>query len=310
VTAEIHRLPIEHETAGIAAGGASAFHHRDAKTATGQLPCRAKSRRAATQNHNRPAIHCYIGHSDPLSLRTVILTYHSIDESGSVISVSPSQFRRHMEIPVVPLSAVRATPGAVALTFDDGYRNFLEVAVPDLLRYRFPATVFVVNGYCGLDNNWPTQPPFAPRLPLMSWRELEQVAAQGITLGAHSVTHPFLTRLPAERIRAELSDCRQTIETRLDVVCEGLAYPYGDSDARVREVASEVFRFACGTRPDFLSPSADPFNLPRIDAYYVRDPRRFQLLFSPAGRPYIALRRWARGLKALSPGVEPAPKRG
>ena len=68
----------------------------------------------------------------------MILTYHSIDDSGSVISVSPAQFRRHMQIltekriRVVPLRDVQATPGAVALTFDDGYRNLVEHAAPVL----------------------------------------------------------------------------------------------------------------------------------------------------------------------------------
>ncbi len=233
----------------------------------------------------------------------MILTYHSIDDSGSVISVSPAQFRRHMQIlaeeriRVVPLRDVRETPGAVALTFDDGYRNFLESAAPVLAEHAFPATVFAVSDYCGRDNGWPTQPAFVPRLPLMGWRELERVVAQGISVGAHSVTHPFLTRLTTEEIRVELSDCRQEIEAKLGVIADTLVYPYGDSDARVRQVAAKVFRLACGTRLDFLSPAADPFDLPRIDAYYVRDPRWFAPLFSPSGRAYIAVRRWVRGIK-------------
>lgn len=236
----------------------------------------------------------------------MILTYHSIDGSGSVISVSPEQFRRHMRIlaekriRVVALSALRETPGAVALTFDDGYRNFLDNAAPVLAEHGFPATVFVVSGHCGRDNGWPSQPAFVPRLPLMSWAELARIAAQGISIGAHSVTHPFLTQLPIEQVRAELRECRHAIETRLGVTADTLVYPYGDSDAHVRQAASEEFRLACGTRLDFLSPAADPFDLPRIDAYYVRDPRWFARLFSPTGRTYIALRRWVRAAKGSS----------
>ena len=300
MAAEIHRLSVDQKAAGVAAHGPAALHHRHRKATPRQLPRSAKSGRAATQNHYRTAIRCYIGHSDLLSLRTVILTYHSIDDSGSVISVSPAQFRRHMQIlaekriRVVPLSAIRDTPGAVALTFDDGYRNFLESAAPVLAEHGFPATVFVVSGHCGCDNGWPTQPAFVPRLPLMSWRELEQVAAQGIAIGAHSATHPFLTRLSAEQIHLELSGCRQAIETRLGVAADTLVYPYGDSDARVRQVAAEVFQLACGTRLSFLSPADDPFDLPRIDTYYVRDPRWFARLFSTSGRMYIAVRRWVR----------------
>ena len=157
--------------------------------------------------------------------------------------------------------------------------------------------MFVVSDYCGRDNGWPGQPSFVPRLPLMTWEELARMVTQGIAIGAHSVTHPFLTRLPVEQIRTELSGCRQAIETRLGVTADTLVYPYGDSDARVRQVASEVFQLACGTRLDYATPADDPFDLPRIDAYYVRDPRWFGRLFSPSGRTYIALRRWVRGLR-------------
>ncbi|MBL0161023.1 MAG: polysaccharide deacetylase family protein [Bryobacterales bacterium] len=249
-----------------------------------------------------------------MSLRTpargtpVILTYHSIDDSGSVISVSPAQFRRHMEIlaakriRVVPLTEVRDTPGAVALTFDDGYENFLTHAAPVLAEYGLPATVFPVSGYCGRDNGWPTQPAFVPRLPLMGWRALERVVAQGIGIGAHSATHPFLTRVPDEQVREELSGCRASLEARLGVTADTLVYPYGDSDARVRRLAAEVFRLACGTRLGFLSPGDHCFDLPRIDAYYVRDSRWFGRLFSRSGRSYVAMRRWVRGLRGGGSG--------
>jgi peptidoglycan/xylan/chitin deacetylase (PgdA/CDA1 family) len=308
VAAEIHGLAVEPKAAGVAAQSLPSFDHGDLESAPRQLPGGAETGRSAAQNYNRPLLRCYIGHSDLLSLRTVILTYHSIDDSGSVISVSPAQFRRHMQIlaekriRVVPLSDVQRTPGAVALTFDDGYRNFLECAAPVLAEHGFAATVFAVSDYCGRDNGWPTQPGFVPRLPLMGWRELERVAAQGIAIGAHSVTHPYLTRLPVEEMRAELSDCRQAIKAKLGVTADTLVYPYGNSDARVRQVAAEMFRLACGTRLDFLTTSTDAFDLPRIDAYYVRDPRWFARLFSPSGRVYVAVRRWVRGIRTGAGG--------
>src|SRR6202043_11676 len=94
---------------------------------------------------------------------SAILTYHSLDDSGSVISVPPALFRRQMDflaasgIPVVPLNEVMKRPGSVAITFDDGFRNFADHAVPVLERHRLPATVFVVSRYCGLTNDWPSQ---------------------------------------------------------------------------------------------------------------------------------------------------------
>src|SRR5512138_3597748 len=106
---------------------------------------------------------------------SIILTYHSLDDSGSVISIAPRLFREQMKslqtsgLPVVSLEQVRTAPGSVALTFDDGYRNFLDCALPVLAEAGFPATVFAVTGFCGLVPGWSGQRASVPALPLMSW---------------------------------------------------------------------------------------------------------------------------------------------
>ena len=93
----------------------------------------------------------------PAPVRSAILTYHSLDESGSVISMPPALFRAQMEClaespsKVVPLAEICDRPGAVAITFDDGFANFAEYAAPVLERLSLPATVFVVSGFCGGD---------------------------------------------------------------------------------------------------------------------------------------------------------------
>src|SRR3954470_8233749 len=88
-----------------------------------------------------------------------VLTYHSLDESGSVISIRPDVFRRQMQtlaangVKVVPLEDLFAHPGAVAITFDDGFANLADHALPVLEHLGLPATIFVVSGYCGKRNN-------------------------------------------------------------------------------------------------------------------------------------------------------------
>jgi peptidoglycan/xylan/chitin deacetylase (PgdA/CDA1 family) len=131
---------------------------------------------------------------------SAILTYHSLDTSGSVISVAPDLFRRQIECLlerntlIVPLQQVFETPGSVALTFDDGFENFFRYAVPVLEKYNLAATVFVVSGYCGRLNNWPGQPKSGiPVLPLMTWDHLRQLP-ENIEIGAHTVNHPTCDR--------------------------------------------------------------------------------------------------------------------
>jgi peptidoglycan/xylan/chitin deacetylase (PgdA/CDA1 family) len=237
--------------------------------------------------------------------RSAILTYHSLDDSGSAISIAPRIFRDHMNwladsgIPVVPLERIRESPGAVALTFDDGFRNFLDCAVPVLRRENFPCTVFVVSGFCGDSNRWPSQlaKPRIPRLPLMGWSELREAAQAGVTIGSHTATHPRMASLSAAELEDELRSSQSAIEdcTRKPVVA--FAYPYGESTPTVREAVRRRYRIGCGVKLDFVSASSEEMNLPRLDAYYLQKGIWFQGLGAAYGGAYIAARRWLRELR-------------
>lgn len=233
-------------------------------------------------------------------MRSAILTYHSIDSSGSVISISPAVFQSHLEIlatsalPIVPLSEIEKMPGCIAITFDDGFENFDEFAVPLLMKYKFPATVFLVSGYCGGNNDWPTQPPAAPRLPLMGWAKLQRLTGAEIEWGAHTVSHPDLTKLSRQAAAEEIRVCRQDIEQRIGRPVKSFAYPYGAADHTARSLAQEEFDIACGTRLALLGQGDNHWELPRVDAYYLRNPARLRSLLRPIGRGYIAARRTLR----------------
>src|SRR6266568_4934854 len=175
------------------------------------------------------------------SAKSAILTFHSLDTSGSVLSIAPERFRDQMEwlagsgIRVAPLAELRNDSESIALTFDDGFRNFLQHGLPILEKYRLPATVFVVTGYCGRNNRWPGQNAGIPELELMSWAELRDVAALGIELGAHTVNHPNLTGIPELQVAGELYDCKAAIEDQTGKPVRSFAYPYGASNPAVRQ---------------------------------------------------------------------------
>jgi peptidoglycan/xylan/chitin deacetylase (PgdA/CDA1 family) len=238
---------------------------------------------------------------------TLILTYHSLDESGSVISVAPGVFREHVRflveagIPILPLEKVREAPGGVAITFDDGFRNFYEHAAPAFAEFRVPATVFVVTGYCGKDNGWPSQPATVPRLQLMGWHELEEVARFGVRLGAHTVTHPRLNALSEREAEREIRESRQALEDRTGRRVDTFAYPYGLSCAATRRLAARHYRFACGVELGAVKKESDPLNLPRIDCYYFRSGGFwFRNIRSRAGKGYLAARSLLRRARALT----------
>lgn len=236
-----------------------------------------------------------------------ILTYHSLDESGSVVSMAPSLFAAQMSllaeqgIQVTPLEELLSPPPGtdlsrprVAITFDDGFENVYEHAWPILQRYNFPATVFLVTDYCGHSNMWPGQPPHIPRSSLLRWSQVREMQAGGIDFGAHTCTHPNLTRLAARQIIRELSVSKQRLEETLGEPVITFAYPYGAHDPRVRDLAAQYFDVACTTDLGFVHADSHPLALARLDMYYLRHPTWLGRLFSAPMRAYVALRHTLR----------------
>jgi peptidoglycan/xylan/chitin deacetylase (PgdA/CDA1 family) len=237
--------------------------------------------------------------------RSAILMFHSLDDSGSVISTPPSLFRRQMEflatsgIPIAPLDQVLHRPGSIAITFDDAFRNLLDDAIPTLARLRLPASIFVVSDYCGRSNNWAVQPgKTIPHLPLLTWEELAALPPL-ISLGAHTMTHRPLTRLSQKECEQELAGCRLQMEQRLKRPVRWLAYPYGVSSTQVRCLTSRYFDLAVGTSLRFLSARSSPLDLPRIDAYYLRGRFSLERLFTRSGSLFIAFRCLLREARRL-----------
>src|SRR4029079_2065351 len=131
-----------------------------------------------------------------------ILTYHSVDETGSVISIGERSFRRHVawlaerRARVVPLDQIMSVPedeDAVAITFDDGLASFGRVAAPLLLDHGLPVTLFVVTDAVGSSNVWRgRQDPGIPVQALLDWEQLGALHGAGVRIGAHTCTHPRL----------------------------------------------------------------------------------------------------------------------
>jgi len=245
----------------------------------------------------------------------VILTYHSISEGVSPLKVSPSLFTEQMEwlkanARVVTLGEIVAALAghrplperAVALTFDDGFRDFYYSAAPVLRRLRLPATVFLPTGYCGKSNCWPSQPAWVNKEALLDWKQAGELIQDGFKIGAHGVNHSDLTTLPLEEAEQEISGSKAEIEERTARPVEFFAYPYGRWSPTLRTLVLGNFRGACATAAGLVEPDADPFALPRADAHYVRHPASFRMLFTTKFAAYIAARRFIRRMRRQPEG--------
>jgi peptidoglycan/xylan/chitin deacetylase (PgdA/CDA1 family) len=239
-----------------------------------------------------------------------ILAYHSLDHSRSVLSSSPGIFAEQMRVlrdagvRVVSLTDVadeiRAcsnSENVVVLTFDDGFRNVYEHALPVLQSYGFPATVFLVTDYCEKTNSWPGQTVRIEGESLLRWSEIQEMSRAGISFGSHTRTHPDLRKLSIEEAEEELASSKKAIADATGLPVDTLAYPYGAYDAAVRNLARQHFRLACSTRLGFVKRDSDLFALERIEMYYFQSPLLFRHLFSPATGAYLEVRKQLRRLR-------------
>jgi peptidoglycan/xylan/chitin deacetylase (PgdA/CDA1 family) len=232
-----------------------------------------------------------------------ILTYHSIDTSGSPISVSPAAFRRHIghalsrSIRIVSMADLLAADDTaddtVALTFDDGYVNVAREAIPCLVEQGLPATIFVPTAFAGKTSEWARRDRQAtPELPLLDWDALGALCEQGIEIESHTRTHRDLTDLPPAELDCEIAGAARDIEERLGRTVSGLAYPYGSVSEDVCRAAAGVHRWACTT--SFRELGSDrPLELPRLDMWYFERPGTFERWGT------LAFRRWVRRRNTL-----------
>jgi peptidoglycan/xylan/chitin deacetylase (PgdA/CDA1 family) len=222
--------------------------------------------------------------------RLPVLTYHAIDTRASVISVPPEEFRRQMEMLAqrgrtgISLEDAfahrerdgRFPPGAVVLTFDDGYLSVLSEALPAMQELGFRGTVFVISGLVGLNAAAARERNRYIDRDLLGWNHLAELAAAGFEIGSHTVRHPDLRRLDAPDLDRELRDSRAELEQRLQRPVESFAYPFGYVNVAVAAAAAVHYRRACTTRLGVNPPRPDPLRLRRVDAYYLRRPGRFR----------------------------------
>jgi peptidoglycan/xylan/chitin deacetylase (PgdA/CDA1 family) len=222
-----------------------------------------------------------------------ILTFHSIDDHRSVISVRPEVFQSGMaklyESGYQTLNLLEAVDylhsdaafpdRSLVVTFDDGFQSVYKEAFPVLQGYGMSATVFLTVGQRNSVRPADRLPSWESR-PMLSWGEIQEMHQMGITFGAHTLTHPDLTRLSAERIETEVGVSKAVIEDTLGAPVACFAYPYGRFDSRVREIVRKYFACACSDKLAQVTTRSDPYSLERVDAYYLSTHRLFATMLT------------------------------
>ncbi|HEV2854315.1 MAG TPA: polysaccharide deacetylase family protein [Thermoanaerobaculia bacterium] len=239
-----------------------------------------------------------------------ILTYHAVGDGPSPLWTSLPLFEAqiaafaHSGWSTVPLAGLAARlewgetlpERVLAITFDDGYESVHGLALSRLADLGFTATVFLVTGHCGGLNRWPGQPPSVPEAALLSWPQIERLAAAGWELGAHTLSHRPLPALRPAEAEEEIAGSRHEIERRTGVTAATFAYPYGAVDTGTKAIVRRHFQSAVGTRLGLVEPASDRFELERVDAWYL-PPRLVPVLDSSLYRSYLRLRQGGRAVR-------------
>lgn len=162
-------------------------------------------------------------------------------------------------------------PLTVSITFDDGYRDDLTVAAPLLLKYRVPATFFVVTGHVDTGRPFPWDGGAGSRNPVLTWDEVRELSSLGFDIGAHTVHHVNLGEVGLETARAEVTGSKARIEEILGRETTLFAYPFGGRAfirGEVRALAREAgFHCCCNGFGGKVLSGSDPFSLDRAPMY-------------------------------------------
>lgn len=169
----------------------------------------------------------------------------------------------------------------VAVAFDDAFRSVRENALPALVRHRIPATIYVPTGWLGRPPGWAMETDGDAAEVVMTAEEIANLPRDLITIGSHTVDHPRLTTLDDAAVTAQLEGSRRTLEAMMGGPVDTLAFPYGDHDARVVELARQAgYRHVFTVAPQAIAPgstaisrgrtSADPGDPPGLFALKTR----------------------------------------
>jgi peptidoglycan/xylan/chitin deacetylase (PgdA/CDA1 family) len=210
-----------------------------------------------------------------------ILLYHSVcDDPPPRLqrwTTSPARFREHLEFltaegyQTLTVSAyvarLRADPAGLpdrvaVVTFDDGYADFAEFALPALMDTATACTLYLSTAYLGATSSWLGD---GGAHPMLSWDAANKVAATGVEIGAHAHHHVALDELAPRDARDEIVRSKHEIEQRLGRAVDSFAYPHGYHGPKVRAMVREAgFANACGVKNALSGPGDDEYGLARV----------------------------------------------
>lgn len=196
-----------------------------------------------------------------------ILAYHMVNSQPETYSIDPEEFERHMRYlaehgyTAISLQEFfqamdynEALPEKpVIITFDDGYLDNYQTALPIMEKYGMKGTVFVIAGDVG-------KPGY------LSWDRIKEMRQRKTEIGSHTTTHAKLKDLSYDDQFKETAEAKKLLEGQLQRPVEFMAYPYGGyNDSVVKAIQAAGYLGACTGKAGLNNRSTDHYALRRIN---------------------------------------------
>jgi len=183
----------------------------------------------------------------------------------------------------------------VAITFDDGFRDFHTAAVPAMQRHGFTATMYLPTAFIGDERR-----SFKGR-ECLTWSEVRELHSAGMEFGSHTVNHPMLVELDWPEIERELRESKAMIEQQLGRPSNAFAYPFAFPQANVSfrtrflaALRTAGYKSCVTTEVGTIKPQDEPLQLKRLPANSCDDAALFVAKLAGAydwvGRPQKAMK--------------------
>lgn len=207
-----------------------------------------------------------------LNKEIVVLNYHSVAKDEWFYSVNPEIFEKQIKFlsknfNVLSIDKIadyiegkiNLPTRSVAITFDDGYNNFLTNALPILKKYNLPVAIFIIGerSAAAEDVNKET--------PLLKDNEVKILSDAGVTIGSHGLTHRSLNKLSPAEIVKELSESKNRLEKLIGQPVRFLSYPKGKFNQTVIDLAQQAgYKAAFSIKQGLVRHDCNKFVIKRV----------------------------------------------
>ena len=183
-----------------------------------------------------------------------ILSYHSISEDTSPISLKTKIFKKQInflkKLGYVSINFNEIDPNKrnqIIITFDDGYKDILINALPVLKSHNFKATCFIVTNHIGKNNQWDEKKEKFSIKNIMSNNDIKKWFDSGMSVESHSHNHFDLTKLSNIDIIKELEISKKYFKDNFGIETNVFCYPFGKVNKNVYDLTKKIYKYAVTT---------------------------------------------------------------